>query len=64
MSLRRIISAPLRFFRYLDEPGREMEARYEAMSEDEKAERRAWSNKLYWSYAAFPSPFSSRKRPK
>jgi hypothetical protein len=63
MMIRRIISSPLRFFRYIEQPGREMQARYQAMSEDEKAERRAWSTKLYWTYAAFPSPFA-RKRPK
>jgi hypothetical protein len=63
LSTRRIFDAPLRFFRYITLPGREAAARYEALSEDEKAERRAWSNKLYWAYAAFPSPFA-RKRPK
>jgi hypothetical protein len=64
MTLRRIINAPLRFIRYIEQPGREMRARYEAMSDEEKAARRAWSNKLYWTYAVFPSPFDGRKRPK
>lgn len=63
MSIRRIINAPLRFVRYIELPGRETKERYEAMSEDEKAERRAWANKLYLGYAVFPSPFA-RKRPK
>lgn len=63
MGLRSIVSAPIRFYRYLEKPGREMQARYEAMSEEEKAERRAWANKLYWTYAAFPGPFAG-KRPK
>jgi hypothetical protein len=39
MMIRRIISSPLRFFRYIEQPAREMQARYQAMSEDEKAER-------------------------
>jgi hypothetical protein len=63
MTIRRIVNAPLRFIRYIDQPGRELQERYDAMSEEEKAERRAWSNKLYWVYQAFPSPFAG-KRPK
>jgi hypothetical protein len=36
---RRILSAPIRFFRYLDRPGRELKAQREAMT---SAEKEAW----------------------
>ena len=60
----RALSAPVRFFRYLNQPGLDARARYEALSEDEKAARREQSDKLYGFYAMFPSPFPKRERPK
>jgi hypothetical protein len=59
----RALSAPARFFRYLNEPGVEAKARYDALPDDQKAERRLWSSKLYGYYAVFPSPFSGRRKP-
>jgi hypothetical protein len=61
-SSRRTLSAPLRFFRYINQPGVEARERFEALSEDEKAERREQSDKLYGFYAMFPSPYPKRKR--
>ncbi len=61
MSIRSIIDAPFRFARYINQPSLEMQRRYEALPEDEKAKRREWYDKLYWVYQAFPSPFPGKR---
>jgi len=61
MRLLRILSAPARFFRYINQPGVEARQRYEALSDDEKAERRYQYLKRSGAYAIFPSPFRKRE---
>lgn len=58
------LTAPARLFRYFNEPGVAAEARFDALSEEEKAERRYQGMKRA-AFRVFPSPFSNqRKRPK
>ncbi len=53
MSIRRIISAPVRFFRYIDEPGRKAKAQIDAKSPAEKEAWRANSLKRNGLFLAF-----------
>jgi hypothetical protein len=64
MRLLRTLSAPARFFRYINQPGVETRERYEALSDDEKAERRYQSLTRTGFYQTFPSPFPKGERSK
>jgi hypothetical protein len=61
MSLRSIVSSTIQAFRNLNASTRERQARYDALSEDEKAELR-YREMKHWAYRVFPSP--GRTRPK
>jgi hypothetical protein len=61
MGIRSIIFAPAQAFKYLNASTRASEARYAALSEDEKAELR-YRGMKNWAYRVFPSP--GRTRPK
>jgi hypothetical protein len=63
MGIRELISAPARLVRYLVQPSLDAQARFDALSEDEKAESRYQSMRLNGVFQLFPSPFGpGRKR--
>lgn len=64
MNLRLIVTAPVRFFRYLDRPGQELKAQHEAMSAAEKEAWRAQSLKrsgLFLAFAKTDKPIKRRR---
>jgi hypothetical protein len=60
--LRRIFSAPIRFFQYLDRPGQELKARHEAMTPAEKEAWRADSLKRNGLFLAFVNLKAPKRR--
>ena len=64
MTIRRIINAPLRFFRYLTEPSAALKVQREKMSADEREQRRIDSlkrNGLFLAFVNFrPPPAQNR----
>lgn len=61
----RALTAPARLFHYFTEPTVAAKARFDALSEDERAERRYQAMKRDGAFRMFPSPFGQgRKRPR